>query len=71
MPTNYLTREGDVLDAVCFHHYGNANLGQTLLAVLEANRGLADLNAVYPAGISIYLPDLTPPVTYSSTPLWD
>jgi phage tail protein X len=71
MPTIYQTRDGDVLDAICATHYGVENLAQTVSSVLEENQGLADLGAIYPAGISITLPDLAPPVAESPFQLWD
>ncbi|MBH3164849.1 tail protein X [Serratia marcescens] len=71
MPTNYLTREGDVLDAVCVAHYGTENLSQTVVTVLDANRELAALGAVYPAGLIITLPDIETPTPESPIQLWD
>ncbi|AUY89006.1 tail protein X [Klebsiella aerogenes] len=71
MPTIYQTCDGDVLDAICARHYGTGNLSFTVTQVLEANRGLADLDAIYPAGIMITLPDLVPPVDDSPFSLWD
>ncbi|AYO40739.1 MULTISPECIES: tail protein X [Serratia] len=71
MPTNYLTREGDVLDAVCAAHYGTENLSQTVVTVLDANRELAALGAVYPAGLIITLPDIETPTPESPIQLWD
>lgn len=53
----YLTKDGDVLDAICFKYYGSTS--GTLEKVLEANRHLADLPAVFSAGVKIILPDLT------------
>lgn len=71
MPMTYQTRDGDVLDAICAGYYGNDNLSVNLTAVLEANPGLADQGAVYPAGLMITLPDLAPPVAGSPFSLWD
>jgi phage tail protein X len=71
MPMTYQTRDGDVLDAICAAHYGTENLSVNLTAVLEANPGLADQGAVYPAGLMITLPDLVPPVAGSPFSLWD
>lgn len=71
MPMIYQTRDGDVLDAICAAHYGSENLSFTVSQVLEFNQGLADRGAVYPAGLSIALPDLAPPVAESSFSLWD
>lgn len=71
MATTWITREGDVLDAICVRNYGAQALNQSLVAVLEANRGLANYGAVYPAGIAILLPDWTPVAVNSAQSLWD
>lgn len=71
MPTTYQTRDGDVLDAICAGHYGTANLSSAVTQVLEANRNLAALGTVYPAGVLILLPDLAAPVADSPFSLWD
>ncbi|WP_368900347.1 tail protein X [Mixta calida] len=71
MPTIYQTSDGDVLDAICAAHYGTENLAQNVITVLEANRGLADYGAVYPAELFITLPDIEPVVTSTENKLWD
>lgn len=71
MPTIWTTRDGDVLDAICATHYGTENLSAVLTLVLEANQGLAEKGAVYPAGISIVLPEITQQVSESPYSLWD
>ncbi|EFC1576786.1 tail protein X [Escherichia coli] len=71
MPTTWITRDGDVLDAICATHYGTENLSAVLTLVLEANQGLADKGAVYPAGIRIVLPEITQQVSESPYSLWD
>lgn len=66
----YQTRKNDVLDRICFKHYGHTK--GTVEAVLEANPGLADKGAVLPSGILITLPML--PEAESKKPsirLWD
>ena len=52
----YLTRDGDMLDAVCQEHYGRQS--GAVEAVLEANPGLADQGPLLPAGLLIELPEL-------------
>ncbi|MCW6021849.1 tail protein X, partial [Serratia marcescens] len=47
------------------------NLSQTVVTVLDANRELAALGAVYPAGIVITLPDIETPTPESPIQLWD
>ncbi len=71
MPTTWITRDGDVLDAICATHYGTENLSAVLTLVLEANQGLAEKGAVYPAGIRIVLPEITQQVSESPYSLWD
>ncbi|EFH5193507.1 tail protein X [Escherichia coli] len=71
MPTIWITRDGDVLDAICATHYGTENLSAVLTLVLEANQGLADKGAVYPAEIRIVLPEITQQVSESPYSLWD
>ncbi|MEP9011522.1 phage tail protein [Enterobacter sp. JMULE2] len=63
----YTTRAGDMLDEICWRFYGAE---QEMIAVLEANPGLAELGDVYPAGIKITLPDkVATPVMQAET-LW-
>ncbi|MGP9788957.1 tail protein X [Roseinatronobacter sp. NSM] len=49
----YLTREGDMLDAIC-----QTELGADALApqLLDAHPRLAELGPVYPAGLALFLP---------------
>lgn len=54
-PRRVQTIPNDLLDAVCWRHYGRVDV---LPQVLAANRFLARLPAVLPAGIDILLPDL-------------
>ena len=51
----YRTREGDMLDAICWHHYGRESANN---AVMEANRGLAGQGPVLPSGLLLELPPL-------------
>jgi len=67
MAMTYITRDGDVLDDVCWRHYRRAD---ALIQVLEANMGLADIGPVLPAGVRIELPDI-PVVAKSEVSLWD
>lgn len=53
---SYQCKQGDVLDAVCYRHYGT-EVGTTE-AVLKANFGLANY-VVLPVGLVILLPRLT------------
>ena len=56
--TRIRSREGDVLDELCWRHYGRED---GVGAVLAANPGLAAVAPVLPAGVVIVLPDLPPP----------
>ncbi|QSB03232.1 tail protein X [Methylomonas sp. EFPC1] len=67
--TQYRSKAGDVLDAICYKHYA-ARPGATE-AVLEANRGLADIGPVLPAGVIIELPELAPVAPAATVRLWD
>ena len=70
MSQNYLTRDGDVLDQICFEYYGNT-IGM-VEAVLAANPHLADLGPIYQVGTTITLPDLAdPPKTATVIKLWN
>ncbi|WP_194790110.1 tail protein X [Pseudomonas sp. UFMG81] len=62
------TSEGDLLDTLCQHYYGQ--LDGTVEAVLDANQGLADEAQPFRAGVRIVLPAL-PVVTGNTLQLWD
>lgn len=69
MSATYRTVDGDVLDAICYRHYGRES---AVVAVLEANPGLADLGPVLEAGTRITLPDLPDAEEGPGAPrLWD
>lgn len=66
----YRTKDGDVLDAICWVHYGHQT--DAVEAVLLANPGLAETGPVFTAGILINLPDLPEPSPFLETVrLWD
>ena len=66
----YLSRDGDVLDAVCHQHYGFRE--GAVEAVLEANPGLADRGPLHSAGLLIELPELPAKSRESdAVRLWD
>lgn len=52
----YRTRAGDVLDELCWRHYGRR--AGAVEAVLEANPGLADHGPILPADLRLDLPNL-------------
>lgn len=62
--------QGDTLDAVCQRYYGRT--AAVTEAVLELNRGLAELGPVLPQGTIIELPELAPPPQNNNMiQLWD
>lgn len=68
--TEYITRDGDSLDAICYQHYGQEH--GTTEVVLEHNQGVCSYGALLPAGITLMLPELnktTPEIEQVS--LWD
>lgn len=67
----YTTRQNDMLDLICFQHYGYHT--GTVEAVLEANRDLSALPCILPAGLTILLPDLPSAAERNPAPmrLWD
>ena len=56
----YVTRQGDRVDYVCWKHYGTERSG-TVEAVLEANPGIGEYGNTLPAGVRITLPELSRP----------
>ncbi len=62
------TSEGDLLDTLCQHYYGQ--LDGKVEEVLDANQGLADEAQPFRAGVRIVLPAL-PVVTGNTLQLWD
>lgn len=67
--TRYRTRDGDMLDRLCWKYYGRSQ--GAVEAVLEANPGLALRGPVLPTGIEIVLPDLPTPTKAATIRLWD
>jgi len=66
---DYRTADGDMLDNICFNHYG-ASVGM-VEQVLKANPGLAAKGPVFVSGIVIMLPDLKPQAQAAPVRLWD
>jgi phage tail protein X len=62
MSATYVTMDGDRLDQIVRAYYGSEKGGNTE-AVINANRGLAELGPIYGAGVEIFLPDLVVPTT--------
>lgn len=62
-----ITRDGDMLDALCKVHLGSEDL---VMAVLDLNPGLAARGPVYPAGIAVLFPDTAAAPAQSEIRLW-
>lgn len=69
MSTTYRTREDDVLDWVCWRHYGRQK--GTVELVLDANPGLAAYGPRLPGNLVIEMPDLPTPDVTPVVKLWD
>ena len=65
----YLTKDGDMLDAICAKHYGRT--AGAVEAVLEANPGLAERGPELAAGVVVALPELAEPEQDEGVSLWD
>ncbi len=70
MTDAYLTKQGDMVDAIAYAKYGYT-AGSTE-AVLAANPGLADMGPVLAANVTINLPTIAPPgpATIPTVDLW-
>lgn len=68
MATEYVTKAGDTAESVAWSYYGTCAAG---LAILQANRGLADYGPTLPAGITLTLPELVPQTETKAVRLWD
>lgn len=66
--TEYISCDGDMLDAVCWRQYGREDV---VPVVLESNPHLAGLPPVLTAGIRILLPDISEPHSTTTLRLWD
>lgn len=63
---DYRTKDGDMLDAICYRYYGRSS--GVVELVLEANQNLSRQAEQLPSGLMITLPDL-PVQTNDITPL--
>ncbi len=59
----YRTKDGDVLDAICYKYYGKQSPAVEYVLAWPANAHLADLGAVYESGVLIELPELPDSLT--------
>ncbi len=66
----YVTKEGDMLDHICFQYYGESR--DYTEAVRDVNPALANYGPVLPFGLTITLPDLSSLATQQNTiRLWN
>jgi|AntRauMFilla1563_2_1112583.scaffolds.fasta_scaffold382454_2 phage tail protein X len=63
----YLTGRGEVLDQIVLAQYGRRDV---LVAVLDANPGLAELGPILPYRTRVTLPDLPAPSQTPVLRLW-
>jgi phage tail protein X len=57
MAIQYRCKEGDMLDEICHHYYGQT--AGVVEQVLAANSGLAALGPVLPVGTLVTLPEIS------------
>ncbi len=67
--TTYVTRDGDMVDEICWRHYGHSN-GVTEM-VLDVNYRLAGQPLQLPAGLAITLPEAPEQPSEQVVRLWD
>ncbi len=58
--TPYITKQGDMVDAIARARYGSEHGGMTE-AILKANPGLAARGPVLPENLTLTLPEIAPP----------
>ncbi len=68
MVMTYQTREGDMVDDICWRYYERVDV---VIDVLDANPGLAEYGAILPKGIMILLPEIEIGEAIESIGLWD
>jgi len=64
----YRTRDGDTLDYIANKVYGSTDATEQLI---EANRTIADLGVVLPAGVIVELPEIVLEQKKQGVRLWD
>ncbi|GHS91599.1 hypothetical protein AGMMS49949_02260 [Alphaproteobacteria bacterium] len=68
MSTFYTTKDRDVLDVICLHHYGYCR--GAMEVVLQANSWLATHTSPLPAGLILLLPDIASQPTQKIVRIW-
>jgi len=69
MPSLYRTQQGEMIDEICWRHYGTS-VGTTEI-VFEYNRDLAEKCPVPVAGTLIFLPVIDVVPQRHATRLWE
>ncbi|WP_455480076.1 tail protein X [Bartonella sp. B23] len=66
----YITKDGDMVDAICWKYYPKGQQALAVERVYAANAGLADYGTMLPAGITIVLPSLLYPKATPVIRIW-
>ncbi|QEE08596.1 phage tail protein [Bartonella kosoyi] len=66
----YVTKEGDMVDAICWRYYAKGQQALAVEHVYAANFGLADYGPILKAGITIVLPILPYPKATPVIRIW-
>ncbi|BFD48241.1 MAG: tail protein X [Wolbachia endosymbiont of Sergentomyia squamirostris] len=69
MIVHYITRENEMLDQICWKHYGYSSGAVEI--VLEENPGIADYGSFLPAGLKIRLPTIQEQLKKSKLKVWE
>lgn len=69
MTVHYIAQENEMLDYICFKHYGHSS--RAVEIVLEENPGLADYVSFLPAGLKIKLPTIQEQLKKSKLKVWE
>ncbi len=69
MTIYYLTKEGEMLDLICWKHYGFTD--GVVELVLAENLGLAEYGSFLAAGLKIKLPVIQKPMQKSKLKVWE
>jgi len=69
MTIYYLTKEGEMLDLICWKHYGFTD--GVVELVLAENLGLAEYGSFLPPGLKIKLPTIQKAVQKSKLKVWE
>ncbi|AWM87381.1 tail protein X [Microvirga sp. 17 mud 1-3] len=70
MALEYRTSDGDTVDFIAWKHYGTTD-GLVVEQLLDANKGLADMGPVMPAGVLVLLPEIDTTQKAQGIKLWD